>query len=91
MMFPDCPICHKEWDKNNLCVYHKDCSIIHGSGSDYEQEHIIRSYSNIGYALMWYVDGRCLLWSDAKGFISKNINFPYDISEEKLEKLLMLL
>jgi len=64
MMFPDCPICHKEWDKNNLCVYHKDCSIIHGSGSDYEQEHIIRSYSNIGYALMWYVDGRCLLWSD---------------------------
>jgi hypothetical protein len=56
----------------------------------HDLEHIIRTISR-EYSIMWYADGRCLVWTDAGGFISKDIYFPYDISPERLEALLMLL
>ena len=85
MMWPNCPVCHKEWNGYNRC---SDCIVYHNSD---DIEHIIRSYDDIKYSLMWYADGRCFLWSHGFGLISTVISFPYDITKEKLEKLLLLL
>jgi hypothetical protein len=89
MFFHNCPVCNKDWQYNGLyCV---NCEITHFIYINKNAECIHRRLGGTKYTIYWYADDRCTVWEDYIGFISTNIKFPYDITLEQLEALLMLL
>lgn len=97
MKFPVCPNCQGEWQDCQWCY---ECDLVHHY-PDLTGECVCRSIGGTKYGIYWsYLDGRrrCVVmqnWIDGNnGYekcVSKNVVFPFDITEEQLENMLVLL
>jgi len=96
MFFHNCPVCNKDWQYNGLyCV---NCEVTHFIYINKNAECIHRRLGGTKYIIYWYADDLCLVlqnWSDGtheyEKCVSKKIKFPFDITLERLEELLILL
>lgn len=102
MKFPVCPNCQREWQDYLNSQWCYECGLIHRY-PNLPGENVCRKLGGTKYAIYWYLDGRskCIVMQNWIGgsnkivfydkCVSSNVVFPFDITEEQLEKLLVLL
>lgn len=89
-LFPICPLCHQPWTSNDLCPNFAQCQLGRVVIGD-TYEHIERTFANPGSRLFWDENGCEYAFENEPSYQFAPGVIPYDIVEDRLRRLLILL